>query len=372
MLRATPLRIQCLDDLVRAARLAEEPPRIAIARCKDDFVLASGVLAREHAIAEPIFIGDLEATRPIAEKLGIDLGDFTCIHADTDGEAVGTAIRLYKEGEAALIMKGLVSTATLLKAILDKEHGVPPKGLLSHVGVFSLPSQNRLVIMTDAGVNIRPTLQRKVDILKNALYVARALGIERPRAALLAATEKVNYPAMPATLDADIISKMADQGEFGDAIVHGPMALDIAISPEAARRKGYDHPVAGRADVLVVPDIESGNVLYKAVNSLMRLDMASSVVGSDVPIVVPSRGDSERTRVYSMALGVYLARVAERGPLEAAGTHVPHHAPNGSPDGSPNAAPDAGAGKTPGSGANGGAGGGANGSNGANGTGVDL
>jgi phosphate butyryltransferase len=201
-----------------------------------------------------------------------------------------------------------VPTATLLRAVLDRELGAAPKGILSHVTLFEEPGSGRLMLLTDPAVNIRPNLQRKVEIVRNAVAVARRLGMARPRVAMLAATEKVNFPAMPATLDADLLAKMGAQGEFGDARVAGPMALDVALSAQAAAFKGVDNDVAGHADILVAPDIESGNVLYKSLSTLLGLDMAGVVVGSRVPVVVPSRGDSPRTKLLSLALAAFLAR----------------------------------------------------------------
>lgn len=297
-----------LDDIVRAALPETDMPRVAIARSADSFVLESAVKAYEAGLAEPILIGDMEKTKQVAAQMEADISPFPQVDIKDDNGAVREAVRLYREGEAAFIMKGLVPTATLLKAVLDKETGVPPVGILSHVTVFNAPGSNRLILLTDPGVNIRPNMQRKVDIVNNALLVARALGIDAPRVAMLAATEKVNYPAMPATLDADMISKMSDGGEFGNAVIKGPMALDIAISRESAHCKGVTHDVAGCADILVTPDIESGNVLYKSISTMLGADMAGVVVGSQVPVVVPSRGDSGKSKFYSLALASYLAR----------------------------------------------------------------
>jgi len=302
------MAIDSLRGLLLAALPDDALPRVAIARSADAFVLAAAMQAYAAGLAEPVFIGDADATRAVAEGLGVDISPLRMVHIPDDEGAVREAVRLYREGEVALIMKGLVSTATLLKAILDKEHGVPPAGVLSHVSVFEDPHSPRLMLLTDPGVNIRPNLQRKAEIVRNALAVARALGIERPRVALLAATEKVNFPAMPATLDADLLSKMGAQGEFGDARLAGPMALDIALSPTAAACKHVENEVAGCADILVTPDIESGNILYKCLNTLMGREMAGVVVGSRVPVVVPSRGDSPQSKYYSIALAAFLAR----------------------------------------------------------------
>ncbi|BBD09201.1 bifunctional enoyl-CoA hydratase/phosphate acetyltransferase [Desulfovibrio ferrophilus] len=298
-----------LDDIVREALPDGDLPRVAIARSANEFVLDSALQAFEAGLADPILIGDKAKTLAIAQRMGKDLSALRIIDLPDDVKAVREAVRLYREGEAQFIMKGLVSTAILLRAVLDKETGVPPEGILSHVSAFNAPHNGgRLMLLTDPGVNIRPNMQRKVDIVRNALHVARALGIEKPRVAMLAATEKVNYPAMPATLDADVISKMAAKGEFGDARIAGPMALDIALSPDAASCKNFGGEVAGCADILVTSDIESGNILYKSLNTLLGADMAGVVVGSRVPVVVPSRGDSAKSKFYSLALASYLSR----------------------------------------------------------------
>lgn len=297
-----------LSDIVRTVQQQGVPPKVAVARSAEGFVLEAAVQAHEAGIAEPILVGDAAATGAVADRLGLNIDDLEMVQIASDEEAVFEAVRLFREGRAELIMKGLVSTATLLKAILNKETGVPPQaGILSHVTVFDSPVGG-LTLLTDAGVNIKPTLQRKVDILKNALEVARRLGMKQPRCALLAATEKVNYPAMPATMEADVIARMADQGEFGDALVAGPLSLDLAISPESAQCKGVDGPVAGCANVLLTPDIESGNILYKALGTLCRTPLASVVVGSRVPVVVPSRADTPESKFNSMALAAYLSR----------------------------------------------------------------
>jgi phosphate butyryltransferase len=301
-----------LDDIVRAVLAAHEKPRVAIAPCAEGFVLRAGLSAAQMGLAEPVFLGDHQRSLELAKARDLDLAPYEFIDCPDDVLAVNTAVELFRQGRVQLIMKGLTSTATVLKAVLAKDAGlVPEGGILSHVSVFDAPGREPaeagLMLLTDAGMNIRPTLQRKIDILKNALCVMRALGLQEPRAAILAATEKVNYPAMPATLDADLMAKMGAQGEFGQAQVAGPLALDLAVSPAAAALKGIHHPAAGHADILLVPDIESGNILYKALSSLMGLTMASVVVGSRVPVVVPSRGDSEHSKFASIALAAYLA-----------------------------------------------------------------
>lgn len=326
--------MRCLDDIIRAVQEHGSTLRVAIAPCAERFVLRAALDAARLGLAQPVFIGNRERACAAAQTLCPNFAEFEFIDCDDDAEAVHKAVELYREGRAQLIMKGLVSTSTLLKAVLAKDAGlVTPGGILSLVSVFDAPPQAaesdvdanelgtlgvaslpdadqapRLMLLTDAGVNIRPNLQPKMDILKNAIGVARALGIARPRAAVLAATEKVNFPAMPATLDADLLSKMAADGIFGDALVAGPLALDLAVSPTSARLKGVDNPVAGHADILLAPDIESGNILHKAIGMLLGAPIASVVVGSKAPVVVPSRGDSERSKLASIALAVFLAQ----------------------------------------------------------------
>lgn len=302
-----------LDDLAQVLKAEGCRPKVAIAPCAEGFVLRAGLNAAREGLAEPIFIGNREKSLELAQARGLDLSPHRFVDCGDDGQAVTLAVDLFRAGEAQLIMKGLVSTSTVLKAVLNKEAGlVPEGGILSHVSVFDAPGREAgnegLMLLTDAGVNIKPSMQRKVEILRNALAVARALGMQQPKAAILAATEKVNYPAMPATLDADLMAKMAEQGDFGQALVAGPLAFDLAVSPQAAALKGITNPVAGRADILLTPDIESGNILYKALSSLMHLTMASVVVGSRVPVVVPSRGDSEQSKFASIALAAYLSR----------------------------------------------------------------
>ncbi len=302
-----PKTITSLDEIISAVRNHSRPARVAIAPCAEEFVIRSALTAHKEGIADPVFIGNLEKSLSVAAEHGLNIDGFEFHEENDDVEAVATAVAMFKEGKTDLIMKGLVSTSVVLKAILNKQTGVPPKGIISHVTVFEASSRQRLILLTDAGVNIKPNLQRKADILRNAIDVARKLGIQRPKAAILAATEKVNYPAMPATLDADILAKMGAEDAFGEADVVGPLALDLAISQTAANCKGIDNPVAGNADILLTPEIESGNILYKALATIANKTMASVVVGSDVPIVVSSRGDSDSSKFHSIALACYLA-----------------------------------------------------------------
>lgn len=301
------MTVNSLDCMVEKVLASHRCTRLAVAACAEDFVIQACLAASARGLVDPIFVGDQEKVAQISDKLGFDLTAFERHHVADPAAAVDFCIGLYKAGDAGAIMKGKVNTDVLLRGVLNKETGVPPTGVLSHIGVFNAPGRDKLMILTDAGINIAPNLQRKADIVRNALVVARKLGIEAPRVAMLAATEKVIYPAMPATLDAQMVAKMGEQGEFGDAIVAGPFALDLAVSERAVACKGVSNPVAGNADILVVPDIESGNILYKALTSFMNLEMAGVVAGSSVPLVVASRGDTDRTKFYSIALATLMA-----------------------------------------------------------------
>lgn len=303
------MRFSTLDDLAVAVAAAGTKPRVVAAPCAEPKVLNALLDAAERGLATPVLVGDMDATADIVAREGRTLDGVMTEHVTDPAKAVQRAVELIRIGEADVLMKGLVNTDVLLRVVLKRDTGLPTRGILSHVAAFALPGQHRLTLLTDAGVNVRPNFQRKLEIVRNGVDVARGLGIATPRVAMLAATEKVMLPAMPATLDAAMVSRMAEQGEFGDDVtVAGPMALDVAISPEAAASKGCaDHPVAGRADILCAPDIEAGNVLYKAITTLAKVDMAGIVAGTSVPLVVPSRGDTARSKYLSIAMACYLA-----------------------------------------------------------------
>jgi phosphate butyryltransferase len=211
-----------------------------------------------------------------------------------------------RSGEAQMLMKGLVSTGTFLKGILNKEFGLRDRPLLSHVAVFEAADPERLVIFTDVAMNIAPDLAQKVQILENAVDLAHRLGIERPKVAVIAAVETVNAE-MPATLEAAALAKMADRGQIKGCLVDGPLALDNALSVEAARHKGIVSPVAGVADVLLLPDIEAGNVLSKMIGLVAKCPLAAVIVGASAPVVLTSRADSDETKFNSIALAAAIS-----------------------------------------------------------------
>lgn len=297
--------VTSLERMVELIRCRQAPVRVVIAACAEANAVLAGLEAASQGLAEPVFVGDVDRMRGLPELTGKDLSAYECLHEPDDRKALAVSLDLLRDGRARFLMKGSVKTDVLLRAVLGRKQG--GTGLLSHIGVFPHPREKRLLIVTDAGVNISPSLTRKIDIINNAVEVAAKLGMKPPRVAVLSATEKVSYNAMTSSKDADILAKLCRMGIFGDAVVGGPFALDIAVSADKARAKGVDHPVAGRADILCAPNIVTGNVLYKAVTSLMDLPMAGIVVGASYPLVVPSRGDSDQSKFYALALAAYLS-----------------------------------------------------------------
>ncbi|MBC7223220.1 MAG: bifunctional enoyl-CoA hydratase/phosphate acetyltransferase [Anaerolineae bacterium] len=293
------------------AQLMEEarkigPKSVAIAAAHEPEVLLAASDAEQQGIAECVLIGDRSSITRIAGENEIDISRMMIIHEPDPRPAARKAMELVALGHAQLAMKGRVETGDFLRAALDKEMGLRMGRLLTHVGIFEIPGFDRLIFVSDAGVVVAPTIEQKVEIVRNAIEVAQALGIEQPKVAILAATEMVN-PKIPNTLDAANLSKMADRGQIKGGIVDGPLALDNAISEESAKIKGIKSPVAGRADILILPDIEAGNVLAKAITYFARGRMAGVVVGARCPLIVASRSDPHETKLVSMALGVLLA-----------------------------------------------------------------
>ncbi|OHE70721.1 MAG: phosphate butyryltransferase [Treponema sp. RIFOXYC1_FULL_61_9] len=281
--------------------------RIAVAAAQDAAVLQAVEAARKAGLAQSILFGDREAIARVADAEGIDLSPFEVIHEAEPAMAAVAAVAHIRAGEASVVMKGLLDTSILLKAVLDKERGLNAGRLVSHVGVVESPYYRKLLIVTDAAINIAPTLAEKIDIVRNAVDCARAIGIGLPKVAILAAVEKVVAEKMPCTADAAILTQMNRRGQIPFCVIDGPLALDNAISAEAARIKKIESSVAGDADILVAPDIEAGNILYKCLLDLGGAKGAGLVLGARAPIVLTSRADSADTKLASIALGVLAA-----------------------------------------------------------------
>jgi len=295
--------MKTIADILAAARSGGKR-RVAVAAAQEHSALEAVFDARAAGIAEPILVGDGEAIRAIAAELGADLSGVRILEEKDYAKAAAQAVALVRSGEADVLMKGVLDTSILLKAALNKEAGLNAGRLTSHVAVIESPSYHKLFIVTDAAINIAPDLQGKLDIVANAVAVARSLGVERPKVAMLAAVEKVNADKMPCTVDAALLTQMNRRGQIKDCLVDGPLALDNAVSAESARIKKIVSEVAGDADILVAPDIEAGNVLYKALLDLGGAKGAGIVAGAAKPIVLTSRADSRETKLSSIALAV--------------------------------------------------------------------
>ncbi len=299
------LVIKRFEDVINMAR-KKGPKTIAVAVAHDKEVLLAIKRALDFKIANSILVGDREKIVQIAEQIKLNIEDVKIIDEKDITKASLKAVELVSTGKAHMVMKGLVDTSIVLKAVLNNEVGLKTGKVLSHVAVFDLEKYDKLLFITDAAMNIAPGLKEKKEILENGVYVAHSLDIERPKVAVLCAKEKVN-PKMPDTLDAQSLVSMCEKNEIQQCIVGGPFALDNAISMEAAKHKGITHEVAGDTDILLVPDIEAGNILYKALVFLTEAENAGVIVGAKAPVILTSRADSDKAKLNSIALGVLMA-----------------------------------------------------------------
>jgi len=300
-------QVRSLEDLRRRARAL--PTRIVvIAAAQDDVALEAAALAEEEGLARCILVGDQHRIEAILWDLDRDPRDFQIVNRQELHESVATAVELVRRGEGHILMKGKVTTGDLIRQVLDRESGLRMGHLLSDVFLFDspLPGEPRLMGITDGGINLSPDLDAKVQILRNALTVFRALDYECPRVAVLSAIERVN-PDLQSTLDADELARMGRAGVFGSCEVEGPLAMDLALSEESARRKGVDSKVAGKADILLFPNIESANITAKAIQYMVPFEPGHLVIGASVPVLIPSRAESARAKLNAVAVGRLLA-----------------------------------------------------------------
>jgi phosphate butyryltransferase len=299
--------IPTLAALADAARSAA-PLRIAVAAAESDSALEAAAEATRRGIARAVLVGDPAAIAARLRARGEDPARFELVAASDDADAARRAVALVRGGEAAVLMKGRLATGELLRAALDRDLGLRAGRLLSDVAILDHPLAEppRLLGITDGGVNVAPTLAQKKEILLNAIAVFQALGCAVPKVAPLCAAETAS-DAMPATRDAEALAAMAEAGELPGCLVSGPLALDGAVSVEAARAKGVNHPVAGRADVLLVPAIEVGNALAKGMNWFLHRPIAHVIAGARAPILIPSRVEGPEDKLLSIALGVLVA-----------------------------------------------------------------
>ena len=293
--------IHKLSGLTEKAK-SKPKRRIVVAAAEDEPVLKSLRTAMNEGIVTPILIGDKAKIEKIAQTIDFDLSEVQIVHNDKGPNvSAQIAVSMVKKGEADILMKGFVSTGALLKAVLDKENGLRKGQILSHVAFFESPHYHKLLCVTDVAMNIDPDFDTKVHILNNAVEACHKIGITIPKVAVVAAVETVN-PKMEATVHAAMMKTMSDRKQFTGCIVDGPLALDNAINKEAAEHKGIVSEVAGDCDIILVPNLEAGNIFYKALNFMGGATVAAVIMGASVPIVLTSRSDSEASKMHSIAL----------------------------------------------------------------------
>ena len=305
--------MRSISEIIAAAR-ASGRMKLAVAAAQEASVLEAVFDAWEAGVAEPILVGDpaaiLRAAAMARDGQGVDISGFEIVPASDLGQAAAKAVGLVRSGEAGFLMKGIMDTSVLLRAVLNRESGLNSGRLASHVAVMEVPTYHKLLILSDAAINIAPDLAGFVDIIASAVAVAAAIGVRNPKVAILAATEKVNAEKMPCTAVAAILSQMARRGQI-PGVVDGPLALDNAISAESARIKKIRSEVAGDADVLITPEIEAGNILYKCLLDLAQAKGAGIVMGAAKPVVLTSRADTAETKLASIALAALVGRLAK-------------------------------------------------------------
>ncbi|PZP98420.1 MAG: enoyl-CoA hydratase [Variovorax paradoxus] len=309
------VRLHTADGLPRLLQHVRPlgPIRVAVVHPCDALSLGGALDARAAGLIEPLLVAPRAKLEAVAAAAGLDLTGIAIEDVPHSHAAAARGAELAGQGQVQALMKGSLHTDELVSAVLAAGAGLRTKRRLSHCFVMQTPAYPRPFIITDAAINIAPTLEHKADIVRNAITLAHAIGVAEPRVAILAAVETVN-PAMPATLDAAALCKMAERGQIAGAVLDGPLAFDNAVSAAAARTKGIDSPVAGQADVLVVPDLESGNMLAKQLEYMGDAATAGVVLGAKVPIVLTSRADSRETRIASCAIAVLLAEHYRKSP----------------------------------------------------------
>lgn len=283
-------------------RLHNLPPKAAVvAAAHDEHTLQAVFTARRDGLIHPILVGHREEILSIARSLGEELDPSQVVDAGDDPSCAARSVELIRSGAGAMLIKGMLQTGTLLKAVVNRESGIRSGEVMSHVAILDVPGYHKLLYVTDGGMVVAPDLEQKRHILKNALDFCRFLGYDCPKAAALCAVETVN-PAMPETADGAALKQEAERGDFGPCLVEGPIALDLATDGEAARVKGYRSPVAGDADILLAPSIAAGNLLGKSLYGLAGGEMAGVVLGAKAPITVNSRGATAEEKYWSILI----------------------------------------------------------------------
>ena len=307
------MSITTFEEMVSVARRVG-PVRIAVAGAHDPQVLTAVAQAQREGVIEATLAGDWPAIEAYSAQAGVDLTGATLFHEPEPMQAARRVVDLARTGQADVVVKGQIKTGDLLGVALNRHIGIRGRDLLSHVGIFELPGVDRLIYLSDSGVVVYPDVYKKLEIINNVVEVAHLFGVREPKVAILAASDTV-HPKIQASIDALALSKMAEQGWVEGAVVDGPLGLELAISPQAAELEESESPIAGRADVLIVPNVEAGNIVAKGLLYFARARMAGLVVGAKVPIIISSRADSAETRYLSLAMAAVLVGAAREQSL---------------------------------------------------------
>lgn len=298
--------IKTYQDVLKAVRENKRKKTISIAMADDPNVLEAIKNIDEQGIANAILVGDLNRIKTVAGQVEYRISDDQIVNAATEEEVAFKSVLQIREGKADILMKGHISTPILMKAILDRETGLRKGNILSHIAIAEVPSYHKMIVFSDGGINIAPDLKAKQAILENMIHAIRKLQIEKPKVAVLCPIEKVN-PKIQETVDAAELQKLAEAGEFGDIILEGPIAMDVALSAQAAEKKGLQSKIAGDTDAFLVPNITSGNAIIKVLMYLANAKVGGLVVGAKVPIILLSRSDKPEEKFNSMILAILIA-----------------------------------------------------------------
>ncbi len=295
------MELKNFQELIAKVQNNNSKKRVAVAAAHDDHTLEAVFRAAHDKLVEPVLIGNKEKISEILKQLNVEYDLNSIISTESDKESAEKTVELINANKADFIMKGKLQTADLLKAVVDKEKGLRTGKVISHVAILEVPKYHKLIAITDGGMMMYPNAEEKKQILESAVDVFLAMGYECPKVAVLAAVETVN-PKMPEAVDADILKKMNQSGEIKDCIVEGPISVDLTFSKESAQIKGYNSPVTGEADILLVPNITTGNIMSKALIEMANATMAGMIVGAKVPIVLTSRGATSQEKYLSLVL----------------------------------------------------------------------
>ncbi|WP_378956547.1 phosphate acyltransferase [Pelosinus sp. sgz500959] len=303
--------LRSFEEVVKRAKELDQEITISVAAAQDKDVLLAIKSAQDMGLAKAILVGDADLIKPLMIEIGLS-PEMSIIH-EPDMSKVGlVAVSLIREGKAQVLMKGLLNSSDFLRAVLNGQEGLRTGRLLSHLACLEIPGEEKLVFLSDGGMNIAPTLAEKKDILINSLLALQNVGINCPNVAILTANEMVN-PKMPATVDAQALVAMSDAGELLSCIIEGPIAMDVAMNPEAGKHKGITSKIAGKVDLFLVPNIETGNVASKVLIHFAKAQMAGIVLGATHPIVLTSRAETPKGKLYSMALACLAASGVQKG-----------------------------------------------------------